>query len=117
MDLSLLSTFLPDGGMLDSTLGTLFVAAFDCRLAPAPGVQVSIEPKGSSTTLYQLQETYSATASATDPSGVAGFVNAPVFPTTLQITVTPLALGRPSGQMPVFVRASGEAEIFALPTQ
>jgi hypothetical protein len=101
----------------DPSLGMLYVAAVDCRLAAAPGVQFSIAPMAPTTRVfYQANNAYSTTATATDATGLAEIFDVPVMPTTLELTATPQALGRTSGKMAVFTRLDTEAIVVAEPT-
>jgi len=105
------------GVTLDPNLGIVTVAAVDCRLAVAAGVQLDINPKTSSTRrLYFADGVPSLTATATDSGGLAVFINVPVLPTTYTVTATPLALGRVSSTIPFFVQDGGYANFEALPT-
>jgi hypothetical protein len=101
----------------DPSLGTLFVEAVDCRLAAAPGVQLSLAPLAPTTRLFYLaNNAYSTTATATDSTGQAVFFSVPVSPTVLEITATAQALGRATGKMAAFARPGGESIVHAQPT-
>jgi hypothetical protein len=101
----------------DPKLGAVFVGAVDCRLASAPGVTFAIDPPGTSAgPFYYASAVPSMTATETDSEGLAVFINVPVIPTTLVVTATPKALGRPSSHVPLFARADGTALVYVLPT-
>jgi hypothetical protein len=105
------------GVTVDPTLGALGVAAVDCRLAPATGVQFSFVDGGPSTQVFYFSGgTLSPTATATDGSGGALFVNVPVdSPLTLEMK--PLSLdGGVAGTTPLFARDGGQSQVYFPPT-
>jgi hypothetical protein len=105
------------GATVDPTLGTVAVAPVDCRLAPAPGVQFSFVDAGPSTQVFYFAGgTPSPTATATDRSGGALFVNVPVD-SVLTLEMKPLALdGGVAGTTQVFARDGGESQVYLPPT-
>jgi hypothetical protein len=85
---------------------------------PAAGVQLSIDvpdPDHQVARYYGLMNP-SLTATATDSSGVAGFVNIPA-PGIVNVTAKPLALGgKVSSQAHVYVRPGTLTSLFLYPT-
>jgi hypothetical protein len=106
------------GMTLDPTLGILLVYAFDCRLGGGTGVQLSLTGGGPTTKLFYIRNGFpSLTATATDYSGLAVFVNVPVIPPTVTINVMPNVLdGGVSGSMEAFTRPGGLSTVYAVPT-
>jgi hypothetical protein len=112
------------GVALNSQLGTVWVSMFDCRLAPAPGVQFALSPlQGAAGPFYLVGGLTSTTTSVTDGTGVGAFFNVPVdvvdagtSGTELVLTVTTPAPGRELGRMPFFARAGAYSFVYALPT-
>jgi len=105
------------GATVDLTLGAIAVAAVDCRLAPAPRVQFSlVEAPPSTQVFYFSGSTVSTTATVTDRSGGALFVNVPVD-SWLTLLAKPQALdGGVSGTTQIFARDGGESQVYFPPT-
>jgi len=119
MPLAITST--ADGLMvnLDPNLGILYVDAFDCRFGNANGVQLTLIGGGPTTQVFYTQDgQLSPTATATDSSGEAIFVNVPVLPDTFTVNVMlPPALdGGLAGSMGAFARDGGLSVVYAVPT-
>jgi len=103
------------GVTLDMTHGIIAVSATDCLLLPSPGVTIAADPTDSETRLiYVANGVLSATATSTDLSGGAFFLNASAQ--MVSVAVTPIGLGRVSSQTSLFVRAGAISFIEALPT-
>jgi hypothetical protein len=95
--------------------GTVAVAASDCLLLGAPGVSFSATGTDGQTTLAYLQGgILSTTATATDASGLAFYLNAP--PGQFAIDATPQPIGRVSSRVSVFVEPGAISFVQALPT-
>ena len=95
--------------------GTLLVGAADCLLLPAYDVTVDAAPIDKLTReVYVVGSAVSTTATSTDHSGLAYFINAPVGAMTVR--VTPNGLGRVSSVTNVLVRAGTISFVEALPT-
>jgi len=112
------------GVSLSPQLGTVWVVMFDCRLAPAPGVQFALSPQqGAAGPFYEVGADLSLATSVTDVSGVGAFFNVPVVAddagapgTTLMLTVTTPAPVRELARMPIFARAGAYSFVYAIPT-
>jgi hypothetical protein len=93
------STFGDGGTAVDEDAGTVLVAVYDCRQNVASGVEVT-------TTNPTLPAFYGLSDGGTANNGYAFFLNvAPSSPPSLlQITATPLALGKSMGTFGVLVR-------------
>jgi len=89
------STFGDGGTAFDEDAGTVLVVVTDCRQSAASGVEVTT---GDPT----LHAVYQSSDGGTGSNGYAFFFNVP--PSGLQVTATPLALGRSMGTFGVFVR-------------
>ncbi len=101
---------------LDPTLGVLAVSVHDCRLAPAAGVTMVIDPPGS-TLVYNQGGRPFPMATATDTQGAGVFYNVPPAPTYLAITLTLPVSGHPQNAIGVFARPNEESILYALPTK
>jgi hypothetical protein len=90
---------------LDDTKGHLAVDVLDCNFKPAPGVQLSIQGAGGSSTQFYFQGlSPDTTAIETDAqTAIAGFVNLEPGPVNLKATLK--ADGRELGTMQLHIRA------------
>ncbi|RYE80053.1 MAG: hypothetical protein EOO74_02755 [Myxococcales bacterium] len=82
--------------------GSVSLSMFDCNLKRAAGVHFSIDTTEPTTSYYTLAGTLSPTATATDPSGGAGFVNLPQGSVT--ITATLESTGQVVGRVATLIR-------------
>ena len=101
---------------LDPTLGVVTVSVHDCRLAPAAGVTMAIDPPGS-TLVYNQGGRPFPMATATDVQGVGIFYNVPPASAYLAITLTLPVSGHPQSSIGVFARPNEESLLYALPTK
>jgi hypothetical protein len=88
------------GVTTDPARGTVSVYVTDCRLNAASGVEVTLSPMDK---LTQSFASTGASTTMTGPDGILTFANVPAG--ALQITATPLALGKPSSQVNIIVQA------------
>ncbi len=95
---------LQAGVTLDPALGMVVIVAYDCRLAPAPGMTFDITPKGTSTLAYLEGPLPVVGATSTDSSGSAVFANVEAD-TNLTITMTSPAGA--AGAVQLFARGDG----------
>jgi hypothetical protein len=100
-----------------TTHAVLAVTSTDCGNTVAPGMQFKVTASGADAGVdlpvhYFAQGMPSPTADRTDQQGIALVVNVP--PGTVQVTATPVALGRPSSVVSGFVVA-GAVTLMALP--
>ena len=104
---------------IDPTRAAMGLIVSDCNLSSSPGATVTVDPKDSETrVIYSPGAAQSATALATDATGVVAIVNVPVGPTgEAKVTVTPAGLGRPSTVMSVFVAPNTATALGAVPNQ
>jgi hypothetical protein len=99
----------------DPARGHIAVVADDCILINAPGVVVTADGVDGETREYYFSAGQpSATATATDITGVAYFYN--VAPGQYSLHVTPRDLGRASSNVRVLVRKGALSLVTALPT-
>jgi hypothetical protein len=89
-------TLNPDGGLL-------IVRTANCEYDPSAGVSVTLAPSDMQTGFYVINNGLSTSATQTDTSGNAGFVN--VTPGTPTITGTLGPGGEELGQITTLVRA------------
>lgn len=102
------------GAFPDPKRGHIDIQAYDCHWIPAPNVTASAAGSDDKTlAFYLVNGAYSASATATDWSGEAVFMNMPIGPTTVE--VTPLAVGHPVARLPIFVRAGAVSRVFLRP--
>jgi hypothetical protein len=98
----------------DPNLGVMLAFADDCRWDTAPGVQISAAGVDAGA-YYGFGTTSGATATATDNSGDAIFMNVPPGP--IELTAKPLALGgTTSSRVNVGVRAGYVTLVALAPT-
>ncbi len=107
--------FVGDAG-LDPARGIVIVTAYDCRNSYGKDVVVTLSSADSATKLfYFVKGAPDTTATSTDESGIAVFLNVPTnVPSSL--TVTPNGLGRPSSEIGFIVRPSTISYVYAPPT-
>ncbi len=91
------------GVPVDPTDGLVLVRTADCTRARTAGVSVSLSPKGKQTGFYLINSSPVLSATSTDASGNAGFVN--VAPGTVVLTATVAAGHEELGQVTTLVRA------------
>ena len=107
-------------GRADPTRGHVFASAYDCSFRSAPGVgftSTGIDLR--TTSFYLFGGVPVPAATATDNDGMGGFVNVPTVDggtTAVTVTSTPSALGRPSSEVTVFVRAGTITVVDLVPT-
>ena len=81
---------------VDLTRGIVSVAVHDC-VSAAAGVTLTVHPSDAETqVVYLIDGEPSVTAPSTDSSGNAVIVNVPVDAGPVDVTATPVVLGRPS---------------------
>jgi hypothetical protein len=91
--------------------GSIGAAVFDCLGNPAGGVQVAIDSHDPLITVYSASDD----AGTTTAAGLAFFYNVP--PGTVQVTATPVSLGRgPSSVETVIVAADTTTAVGMFPT-
>lgn len=117
---SLLQSPAADGGMgpfvAEADRGVVAVSASDCFFNAAPEVVVDATGTDSRTVEAYLEgPVLSGTATMTDRSGLAFFLNAPTG-TPIGIKTTPQVVGRQSSSVVVFARAGSISYIHATPT-
>jgi len=94
-----------EGTTIDPSLGAVFMATNDCNGQASAGVSVALDSTATSTQGFYFQNNLpTLTGTATDSTGYAGFVNAPVGTRTL--TGTLQATQQYIGKVSVFSRAS-----------
>jgi len=87
---------------VDTKLGIALLTVLDCNRNQATGVSVAVDQVSTETEgFYEKNGTISATATQTDSSGVAGFVNVPVGARTF--TVDLAATKAPIGSLGAYV--------------
>jgi hypothetical protein len=94
--------------------GVVLVVGRDCRQVPGAGMKFTIAPAGSSKIFYfdGLSFTPDLAATTVNGDGAALITNAPAESVTLTTTVD----GEGSiGELPLFVRAGWNTEVYALP--
>ena len=97
----------------DDTRGHVFAAAYDCRANPASNVRFKIDSQDPEIkTLYVQGASFSAMATSTDRSGLAGFFDVPKGGLTL--TETPVGTNL-SSSVSFFVRPMTLSAVYALP--
>jgi hypothetical protein len=95
------------GVMQDPTRGLIEARVWDCRLNIAPGVVVTADVSDAGVSeFYGLPGT---SKPPTDTTGLVFFDNVPAGSVTL--TATPVAIGRPSSQATVLVRAGWVTDV------
>jgi hypothetical protein len=82
----------------DPARGTLIVLAYDCRLISSPGLQITLDPADM---LTQGFSTTGVATTTTDQTGIIFFSNVLAGP--IQLTATPMAVGKTSSQVTVHV--------------
>ena len=103
-----------EGVTIDSARGVLSVAVFDCLATPgAAGVQVTLDPTDDETQSVDLSSGMATTVTES-PSGILFFWN--VKAGTVNVTTTPVAIGRPAGRYSVTIRAGTSTVLLAYPT-
>ncbi len=102
----------------DLSLGVVSVVAYDCEFYGASGVQLELTSEssdgGAMQPHYQNNGQLDPTATSTDTSGVALFVDVPAGRAT--VTATPKGLASPSSVVTLNVRAGAITGVFAPPT-
>jgi hypothetical protein len=102
------------GVTADPSRGVLDVGTTDCHWTAAPHVQVHADTADAKTTAYYPSGgAYDATATSTDATGQAIFLNLPAG--TVNVTATPLAIGRTSSKTPTLIRAGAVSKIIVRP--
>jgi len=92
-------------GSVDPSLGMVFVTTVNCAAQNIAGVSVSIDLTGPTTvSFYFVNGLPVTTATQTDSSGLAGFVNVPVGARVLTTKVA--STGQPLGAVSLFVLPS-----------
>ncbi len=82
----------------DPTRGHIAVNAADCAFTPAAGVSFTVNPSDMATVRYYLVGGVPATtATATDSSGIAAFVNLPTTPPA-ELVVASATSGQAGGK-------------------
>jgi hypothetical protein len=89
------------GVTIDPTRGLIFENVSDCMFNLAPGAKVAIDVQDPAIREFYGQS--NPTATETDATGLVLFSNVPPGPVNL--TVTPVGLGKPSSKVTVQVRA------------
>ncbi len=95
----------------------VFAVVLDCLESTAPGVKVTTDnPALAAPTYYTSALSIRGTPGeqATDASGIALFGSVPEGP--LVLTATPVAVGKPSGTVSVYVHAGAITEVALFPT-
>ncbi len=99
---------------IDPARGELAVAVFDCLTTPgAAGVQVKLDTADDETRSFDLSSDMAATVTES-PSGTLFFWN--VKAGTVNVTTTPVAIGRRSGRYSATIRAGTSTILLAYPT-
>jgi hypothetical protein len=103
------------GATADPARGHLVVSALDCANARAAGVEAEVDTAdGSTTSFYIAGSLPSATATETDGTGTAGWLNLPTGPAV--ITLRRADTGATVAQATVGIRAGAASAIVLSPT-
>jgi hypothetical protein len=103
------------GTTIDSARGELVVTALDCALLRAAGVSGEVDTAdGSTMSFYIAGSLPSATATETDGSGTAGWINLPAGPAV--ITLRRVDTGATVAQATIGIRAGAASAIVLSPT-
>lgn len=109
-------TSLVRGFTPDPTRGVIVSDANDCHLTPASDVVFTADGIDDKTLVrYIIGHFPSATATATDISGLVFFLDVPAL-VPLTVHATPKALGRAASNVNLFTRAGAISYVQALPT-
>jgi hypothetical protein len=102
------------GVSIDPARGELTVAVYDCLTTPgAAGVEVTLDTADNETQSVSLSSGV-ATRVTDSPSGTLFFWN--VKPGVVNVTTTPVAIGRRSGKCSPTIRAGASTVLLAYPT-
>ncbi|MBI5485994.1 MAG: hypothetical protein HY905_01540 [Deltaproteobacteria bacterium] len=97
----------------DPTRGHLVISALDCNPTYAAGVSLEVDTADvSSTAVYMIGGLPSTSATETDSSGAAGFINLPAGAATISTTL--VSTGEAIASTDITIRA-GTAALFPLP--
>jgi hypothetical protein len=99
-----------DGG--SSNRATVLVFVEDCLASAAAGVGVTLTPADPGIVVLDLQ--LQQTDPITPASGVLVFLNVPAG--RVKVTATPAAIGKPSGEVGIYVRAGSFTSVLLRPT-
>ena len=91
--------------------GTVAAVAWDCLENVAPRVQITLNTADEQT---QSKDETGAQATVTGTGGVLYFYNVPAGP--VNVTATPMALGKASSQVTASVRAGAVTTAYLAPT-
>jgi hypothetical protein len=113
------SLFMAHGVTWDyQARGVVLFSVPDCSrpgAGLASGVQVTLEGGMSDPAVRRWYGRTSFDFNATETSdGAGGFVN--VLPGAVTVAATPVAIGRPSSKVPIWVRADTVTVVFLVPT-
>jgi hypothetical protein len=104
------------GLVVDPNRGSLALQIHDCLGANAPNVMLSASSgdAGTGPAVYTVGGTPSTTATATDATGVAFWLN--VVPGSVDVTAIPVALGKTVSHVSVQVRTGAYTGLDLVPT-
>jgi hypothetical protein len=103
------------GIVLDPTRGTLLFVVSDCACVPATGVDVAIDRMDSAVRrFYGTNYDFAATQTGAGGSSFGGFFDVPAG--TVNVTATPVSLGKVASRYTVFVEAGAVTQVMMYPT-